>query len=47
MTLLSIILMGGTVLFPDNRIHQICGISLIVLFGTVSYYIGKLLVKRV
>jgi hypothetical protein len=32
MTILSIILMGGTVLFPDNRIHQICGISLIVLW---------------
>ncbi|EID84724.1 hypothetical protein MSI_17730 [Treponema sp. JC4] len=32
MTLLSIILMGGTVLFPDDRIHQICGISLIVLW---------------
>ena len=28
----SIILMGGTVLFPDDRIHQICGISLIVLW---------------
>ena len=33
MTLLSIILMGGIVLFPDDRIHQICGISLIVLWG--------------
>ena len=33
MTLLSIILMGGTVLFPDDRIHQICGISLIVLWA--------------
>ena len=32
MTILSIILMGGTVLFPDDRIHQICGISLIVLW---------------
>ena len=32
MTLLSIILMGGTVLFPDDRIHQICGILLIVLW---------------
>ena len=32
MTLLSVILMGGTVLFPDDRIHQICGISLIVLW---------------
>ena len=32
MTILSIILMGGTVLFPDDRIHQICGISLTVLW---------------
>lgn len=32
MTILSIILMGGTVLFPDDRIHQICGILLIVLW---------------
>lgn len=32
MTILSVILMGGTVLFPDDRIHQICGISLIVLW---------------
>ena len=32
MTIFSIILMGGTVLFPDDRIHQICGISLIVLW---------------
>ena len=32
MTILSIILMGGIVLFPDDRIHQICGISLIVLW---------------
>ena len=33
MTLLSIILMGGTVLFPDDRIHQICGIALVVLWA--------------
>ena len=32
MTLLSIILMGGTMLFPDNRVHQIFGISLIVIW---------------
>ena len=32
-TLLSIILMGGTMLFPDDRVHQICGISLIVIWG--------------
>ena len=25
--------MGGTVLFPDDRIHQICGILLIVLWA--------------
>ena len=31
-TLLSIILMGGTMLFPDDRVHQICGISLIVIW---------------
>ena len=33
MTILSIILMGGTVLFPDDRIHQICGIALVVLWA--------------
>ena len=33
MTLLSVILMGGAVLFPDDRIHQICGILLIVLWA--------------
>ena len=32
MTILSIILMGGTMLFPDDRVHQICGISLIVIW---------------
>ena len=32
MTLLAIILMGGTMLFPDDRVHQICGISLIVIW---------------
>ena len=32
MTVFSVILMGSTVLFPDDRIHQICGISLIVLW---------------
>ena len=32
MTILSIILMGGTMLFPDDRLHQICGISLIVIW---------------
>lgn len=33
MTILSGILMGGTVLFPDDRIHQICGILLIMLWA--------------
>ena len=32
MTLLSIILMGGTILFPNDRVHQICGIALIILW---------------
>jgi len=31
MTILSILLLGGTVLFPDNRIHQIMGMSLLAL----------------
>ena len=33
MTLLSIILMGGTVLFPDDRVHQVLGISLLALWA--------------
>ena len=33
MTLLSVILMGGTILFPDDRLHQIFGISLIVIWA--------------
>ena len=33
MTILSIILMGGTMLVPDDLVHQICGISLIVIWG--------------
>ena len=32
MTILSIILMGGTILFPNDRVHQIFGISLIVIW---------------
>ena len=32
MTLLSIILMGGTILFPDDRVHQIFGIALVILW---------------
>ncbi|WP_253675928.1 endonuclease [Treponema sp. OMZ 305] len=33
MTVLSIILMGGTVLFPDDKIHQILGMPLLVLWA--------------
>ncbi len=33
MTILSVILMGGTMLFPEERIHQICGIALTVLWA--------------
>ena len=33
MTALSVILMGGTVLFPDDRVHQILGMILIVLWA--------------
>ena len=32
MTILSIILMGGTVLFPSEKVHQILGICLCVLW---------------
>lgn len=32
MTVLSIILMGGAILFPDDRVHQIMGISLLALW---------------
>ncbi len=32
MTILSIVLMGGTVLFPDDRIHQILGMLLLALW---------------
>ena len=32
MTVLSIILMGGTVLFPDDRIHQCLGMVMLVLW---------------
>ena len=32
MTLFSIILMGGNILFPDDRIHQIMGMSLLALW---------------
>ena len=33
MTILSVILMGGTMLFPDDKIHQICGIALVLLWA--------------
>ena len=32
MTILSIILMGGTILFPDDRIHQVMGMTLLLLW---------------
>lgn len=32
MTILSVILMGGTVLFPSDKVHQILGMSLCVLW---------------
>ncbi len=32
MTVLSIILMGGTILFPDDRVHQILGMALFALW---------------
>jgi len=33
MTVLSIILMGDTVLFPDDKIHQIFGMTLLALWA--------------
>ena len=33
MTILSVVLMGGTILFSDERIHQICGITLFLLWA--------------
>ena len=33
MTVLSIILMGGTILFTDDRVHQILGMVLLLLWG--------------
>ena len=33
MTILSIILMGGTVLFPNDKVHQILGMALLVLWA--------------
>ena len=31
MTLLSIALMGGTMLFPDERVHQVLGMALLAM----------------
>ena len=33
MTILSIILMGGTILFPDDHVHQILGMVLLALWA--------------
>ena len=33
MTVLSIVLMGGTVLFPDDRVHQVLGMALLALWA--------------
>ena len=33
MTALSVILMGGTVLFPNDKVHQILGMALILLWA--------------
>ena len=33
MTLLSIALMGGTMLFPDERVHQVLGMALLVMWA--------------
>ena len=45
MTILSVILMGGTMFFPDDRIHQICGtvnkIELTQKLGTVVFKQSK------
>lgn len=32
MTILSIVLMGGTMMFPDERVHQILGMTLLALW---------------
>ena len=32
MTVLSVVLMGGTVLFPDDRVHQVLGMALLALW---------------
>ena len=33
MTVLSVILMGGTMLFPDDRVHQVLGMLLLALWA--------------
>ncbi|MDE5615090.1 MAG: endonuclease, partial [Treponemataceae bacterium] len=33
MTLLSVALMGGTVLFPSDKVHQVLGMVLFVLWA--------------
>jgi len=33
MTILSVILMGGTVLFPNDKVHQILGMALLALWA--------------
>lgn len=33
MTVLSVILMGGTLLFPSDKVHQVLGMVLLVLWG--------------
>ena len=32
MTFLSVVLMGGTILFPDDKVHQVLGMILLVLW---------------
>ena len=36
MTLLSITLMGGTVLFPDERVHQVLGMALLAMWAACA-----------
>lgn len=38
MTLLSVILMGGTMLFPDDKVHQVLGIVLFALWVIHSVF---------
>ena len=33
MTVLSVVLMGGTVLFPSDKVHQVLGMALLVLWA--------------